>query len=307
MLGRYGKGPDGKPENSERPNRAVLVATQVTEQSLDLDFDLLVTDVAPVDLVLQRAGRLWRHDRSGRGGVGEPMLWLVKPEQAADEVPDFGPSSFIYDRHILLRTYLVLKACTDQGAAVIEVPKEIDPLVQTIYREEEPPQRLAVPVRDYWHTTATAHRVSMEREQTQAEDRQIKKPTYRGDLSRMAAIPREEDSPDLHPAHQALTRLTRPTAVLICLKDQGNGQFRLPYDAGSRRFFAGPEDVRRGEQDITAILQGEVSCAHRGIVRGVGARPLTPRGVEGSGYSLAPPPGGVPRRDRDGRPVRTAP
>jgi CRISPR-associated endonuclease/helicase Cas3 len=48
----FGKGPDERP-NPERPRRAVVVATQVLEQSLDVDFDVMVTDIAPIDFVLQ--------------------------------------------------------------------------------------------------------------------------------------------------------------------------------------------------------------------------------------------------------------
>jgi len=65
LLARFGPGGD-------RPPMHIVVASQVAEQSLDIDFDLLVTDAAPVDLVLQRMGRLHRHLRGGVGQLERP-------------------------------------------------------------------------------------------------------------------------------------------------------------------------------------------------------------------------------------------
>ena len=84
VLASFGK--DSKP--AQRAGR-LLIATQVVEQSLDVDFDLVVTDLAPIDRIVQRAGRLRRHRRAFDGTPladpaavdqrGEPWLWLLTP------------------------------------------------------------------------------------------------------------------------------------------------------------------------------------------------------------------------------------
>ena len=72
----------GKLSKPDSRKGQILIATQVAEQSLDIDFDVLVTDLAPIDLVIQRAGRLWRHHRPER--EGQPELFVVTPEPVCD-------------------------------------------------------------------------------------------------------------------------------------------------------------------------------------------------------------------------------
>lgn len=121
VLARFGK-------ECARPERAILIATQVAEQSLDVDFDAMITDLAPVDLVLQRAGRLHRHPRQRPEAHREPVLYVAG--LAGEAPPDLTATrwKYVYQPYILLRSWQQLRK-----QPVIRLPHDIDPLVQAVY------------------------------------------------------------------------------------------------------------------------------------------------------------------------------
>jgi CRISPR-associated endonuclease/helicase Cas3 len=260
-----------------RPAKSVLVATQVVEQSLDLDFDLMISDVAPVDLILQRAGRLRRHARGQRPlGVAEPCLWVITPD-LGEGIPDFGLSGFIYSPHVLFRSLLALKSDGDGPRQKLLLPFEIDSLVEQVYRDSSPPDSLLPAERDFWVSTLADHRERIEKEEGEAESRRIKKPQFRGVLARVVQEAREEDNPDLHPAHQALTRLTRPTVSLICLQRDDNDPYRMPHDNSPFSTLAIRKNSQGGFEDVARVMLGEVTSAHRGLINQLRQKPLMPR------------------------------
>jgi CRISPR-associated endonuclease/helicase Cas3 len=60
----------------------VIIGTQTLEQSLDIDADLLITDLCPMDVLLQRLGRLHRHTRPETErpeGYRQPRVWVLTP------------------------------------------------------------------------------------------------------------------------------------------------------------------------------------------------------------------------------------
>ena len=125
-------GKDGEP--GDREGR-VLIATQVVEQSLDLDFDALITDLAPIDLLIQRAGRLWRHDRRKREGWPELLVVAPEPVDDADEEwfgRAFPRAKYVYPDHA--RLWLTARRLQDAGA--IESPGGLRSLVESVYGDD---------------------------------------------------------------------------------------------------------------------------------------------------------------------------
>ncbi|MCA0437742.1 MAG: CRISPR-associated helicase Cas3' [Austwickia sp.] len=123
-----------------RPHRLIVVGTQVLEQSLDIDVDLMVSDLCPVDLLLQRMGRLHRHPR----GAGEsdrpprlraPRLLLTGAEWSSTPVVAVSGSRKVYGEAALLAAAATLR----RHGLSIRLPEDIAPLVDAAYDSEFTP------------------------------------------------------------------------------------------------------------------------------------------------------------------------
>ena len=126
LIQLLGPGKNGKP-NPNRPKFKVIVGTQVMEQSLDIDFDLIFTELAPIDLLIQRMGRLHRHKENIRPkNLENPQAYVLN---AKDFNFDKG-SGYVYKKKILMRTEYFLP---DE----IIVPDSVSDLVQDVYGKKE--------------------------------------------------------------------------------------------------------------------------------------------------------------------------
>jgi CRISPR-associated endonuclease/helicase Cas3 len=260
VLARFGK--DG-----DRPHRAVVVATQVVEQSLDLDFDVMISDLAPVDLLIQRAGRLHRHARDDRPAPLKEARLIIAgenplpgPEPSLPEAQRKGPPikgreqrTDVYEPYILLRSYLAL-----QGRSRLALPEDTTGLIEAVYGDQAPPAG------DLDSLLAEEKSKMEEREAKevyQARLKLIASPQADNLLSK-SNLGLAEDSPDLHAAFQALTRLGPPSISLVCLHRLGGTLNTEPDGSGQ----AIDLDRYPDETLTQALVQASVGVALRGIV-----------------------------------------
>jgi CRISPR-associated endonuclease/helicase Cas3 len=141
----------------DTPNRGIVaVATQTVEQSLDLDADLMITDLSPMDVLLQRIGRLQRHSRDRPEGYETAQCVVLTPEgrdlapHVSDDGQAFGPHGLgtVYgDLRVLEATWQVLE---NDDLAPWQIPEDNRTLVERA-THPDPLQAIVQDGDEAWH------------------------------------------------------------------------------------------------------------------------------------------------------------
>lgn len=168
----------GSHRGQGRPDRAIIIATQVAEQSLDIDADALITDIAPMDLLIQRIGRIHRHarpvsDRPAR--LRQAQVYIRGIEQQSP-VPVFeGGSAAVYEPALLLATMANLPT-------EFRRPDDVSTLVQNTYDPG-----LAAPAgwQRSWDDARSVMRANCDRSDHRAKTYQIPAPEHAENLHRL--------------------------------------------------------------------------------------------------------------------------
>ena len=217
VLSKFGK------NTEDRPGRAIVIATQVIEQSLDLDFDLMVTDLAPVDLLIQRIGRLQRHrkrDHNRPSGLAQPTCIIAVPPYENGECPEFGSDGYVYEPYFLFRTLLALR---EKDSLLL--PAETDDLIQAVYSPELPESGPET-VRE------TLKAMQTEMRKKQAESQQNAQ-NFLVPLSNVGFLGSQESSlsDDIEGLSRrvikAPTREISPSVQIVCLVEVESGLYTL--------------------------------------------------------------------------------
>jgi CRISPR-associated endonuclease/helicase Cas3 len=129
ILRKYGKG-------GKRPRRGVVVASPVLQESLDVCFDAMLSEIAPFDLLLQRAGRLHRHNISRPPHLQVRRLIVFLPGMQAD-TPDFGLSKYIYFPDLLDRSGRLFYTEGEYHSISVALPEGVSLLIEAVYGETD--------------------------------------------------------------------------------------------------------------------------------------------------------------------------
>lgn len=197
--------------DKKRPSRHVVCATQTAEQSIDCDWDVLLSDLAPIDLLFQRLGRIHRH-RKPEGSLRELQMYVTGRKTVSGQPPEVPwGSKRVYSEHLLWRTEAVLT-----GRSELKIPEDIPRLVDMVYSGDPlgPPE---------WQPILKKARAEDDKMRSRMEEeaRKILIPSLATadlDLSRIHSSANVGEADDeSRPEVQAHTRFGPPTMEVVLL------------------------------------------------------------------------------------------
>lgn len=228
MLNDFGKDTDNKIGK-------IIVSTQIIEQSLDIDFDFIITDIAPIDLMIQRSGRLHRHNRTRPEIAKKAEMAVIIPEISEKGLSGLRETTSIYEHIYIYRTYLTLKE-----KSVWNFPQDYTSLVESVYYEvgesDERLDNFAKTIIDIQSIKSSLDKYSERYSNAfiKAINRLIPKPNDIKYLFQNRKITLDEEESGKHKEFMALTRLGDETYNYICLFYDGYNYY---FDSGHKFEF----------------------------------------------------------------------
>lgn len=258
LLSQFGH-PDLVAERgSIRPTRAVVVATQVAEISLDVDFDVLLTDLAPMDAIVQRIGRCHRHQRPRPHGLADARC-IVITDLAVDAPPRLSRGSVaVYGMALLLATAAQLEPRFGNS---LRLPDDIVPLVEGSYAVDP---TLPEPWLEAHRTARIKQDEVEDRRRATARSMELlspkdlgvgdEPPSLIGWLSRGGVVDGDENDPMV----RGEVRDGRPSVEFILLESDDAGAWTIPT-----RFGAGVGQLDRLRPPSEDEADAMASCLIR--------------------------------------------
>jgi CRISPR-associated endonuclease/helicase Cas3 len=275
LLENFGKNRDHK-----KSQKKILVSTQIIEQSLDLDFDWMISDLAPIDLMIQRLGRLHRHTKdSNQNTIIRPKNFLkptfsvIAPDTNIDGIIEWEEHP-IYPKHLLLRTFLILK---QQQNFTISIPDDLQSLIEDVYGEE-----IIIPLNfqskeDEWKNLIQKYAMKQTKkwikQRKKAKYNEIKSPVKEDYFDNIRDFASDEES-----SIYLGTRLMMPTVSLVCLY-----QKKQTEPVNNESFYTFLPNGSQGinlkkipkEKDIITILQYVVKISNYDVYHEIVSDPTT--------------------------------